>query len=270
MDKEIFEKARKELSVCQRKIWINQYVCKRKQRVVFPAYDVLVIAFAYLFFKKAFLSGAFYPIWMVLVGVIAVIVAVGIVSAVSTASLRKKAEQECTIPAITLDETTLADERQLLEEKVRMEELAKKDESTMVGFNAILPAAITLSCYGWFEWVQKLERPEGTVLYLICLCVFFVFCAGLIQSVLVDGTELPLSEDVKEALHKYHRACIDRAKIAAITSKPSPAEVERYRQRLREEERKAAEKQDAGCGAFGYPEEKGPNFIPDNLKGPDY
>ena len=79
MDEKIFEKARKELSVCQRNIWINQYVCKHKRRPVFPAYYVLLTAFSYLFFRKAFLSGAFYPFWMVLVGVIAVIVAVGIV-----------------------------------------------------------------------------------------------------------------------------------------------------------------------------------------------
>ena len=240
MDEKIFEKARKELSVCQRNIWINQYVCKHKRRPVFPAYYVLLTAFSYLFFRKAFLSGAFYPFWMVLVGVIAVIVAVGIVSAVSSASLRKKAEQECTIPAITLDETTLANERQLLDESDRMTELAKKYEDTPGCLSVIFPAGIMVTCYGCFEWLQKLERPGGTIFYLICLCIFFTFYALFMHAALMDGTELPLSEDVKKALQQYHRECINRAMLASI--KPDDAAVEAYRRRLREEEREAAEK----------------------------
>ena len=242
MDEKIFEKARKELSVCQRNIWINQYVCKHKRRPVFPAYYVLLMAFSYLFFRKAFLSGAFYPFWMVLVGVIAVIVAVGIVSAVSSASLRKKAEKECTIPAITLDETTLANERQLLDERDRMTELAKKYEDTPGCLSVIFPAGIMVICYGWFEWLQKLERPGGTIFYLICLCIFFTFYALFMHVALMDGTELPLSEDVKKALQQYHRECINRAIIENIASKPDPAAVEAYRRRLREQEREAAEK----------------------------
>ena len=124
----------------------------------------------------------------------------------------------------------------------KLKGMAKKYEGTPGCLSVIFPAVIMVTCYGCFEWLQKLERPGGTIFYLICLCIFFTVYALFMHDALMDGTELPLSEDVKKALQQYQGECINRAKLASI--KPSPAAVEAYRRRLREEEREAAEKQE--------------------------
>jgi hypothetical protein len=216
MDEKLFEKAQQQLAVCERNIWINQDVCKRKKKILFPCYFLCLGAFSWLFFSKAFLTGSLYPIWKVLIGLVAVMTTVAIVSGISGSLLRKKAEKKCQIPAIPLDENNLENMNHLMLKWEEMDKLAKEYDDTLGCLGLILSAVIPICCYQYFSRLQNLEAPAWTVAYLVAFCVFFVFYDLALPDVHMDGAKLPLSDDVNEALRRYHRDCVQRAMLAHI------------------------------------------------------
>lgn len=211
MNQTILTQTQKEFSEAERNIWIQEYVSRRENPIILVLYFILLATGAFFMFQNPFVNGSYFSFWMHLVGAVAIPIVLGIVHGILNAVFKKGSVRRCPLEATTVDAEALPDTNAMLAEYKRLKDHKSTgyDPSTAA---TLLSPVILILCFGYFAWLQKLPIPDGSILYLVILCVVSLVY-GLFTIVATSQTlSLPLSSEVMNAITAYEKENEQRIK----------------------------------------------------------
>lgn len=228
MDQELFIRISKEFNALERKLAVVKVFSSKTNPVVLIAYFLLLAIDGMMYFRAFFINGRPRSIWLSAGIVILIPIVLSLLRKGLRARLYPKAEAACTVTVPEWAPDRFADMDAILEEKSR---LNRKYTTMVPALPFLLSAPLLVLCYHYTASLPGMSVPEGAVLHLVLMCIFYAVYGCVVVVCNCENAILPLSTEVDAAVKEYRKTKSDRSKAErrGVKAEQEAAQAERRR-----------------------------------------
>ena len=206
MDQELFIRISKEFTALERKLAVSRAISSKINPVILLTYFLLLAADGFMYFNYSFSHGHPRSLWLSIGIVILIPIVLSSLRKGLRARLYPKAEAACTMTVPQWDPDRFADMDSILKEKVR---LNQKYSTLVPVLPFLLSAPLLVGCYQYAASLPGRSAPEGSVLHLILMCVFYSIYGLLIFACNSDSLSSQLSAEAASAVRAHKKTQSD-------------------------------------------------------------